>query len=133
MVYDFLRPLKRRLQSLNEVTAPYRQVLLVREMILALHFDTVSNDHYTLLDCTWLYMTVVPLNIGLMAHCSWVVVRITFLIFLHRLPYCCLCKVMHRKGTLLELCKCCSPYCALYQTVFIKILRLLGLHIAKVL
>ena len=52
MIYDFLRPLKRRLQSLNEVTAPYRQVLLVREMILALHFDTVSNDHYTLLDCT---------------------------------------------------------------------------------
>ena len=65
-------------------------------------------------------------------HCSLVIVRITFL-FLHRLPYCCLCKVMHRKGTLLELCKCCSPYSALYQKVIIKILRLLGLHIAKVL
>ena len=65
-------------------------------------------------------------------HCSLVIVRITFL-FLHRLPYCCLCKVMHRKGTLLELCKCCRPYSALYQKVIIKILRLLGLHIAKVL
>ena len=57
-----------------------------------------------------------------------------FFFFTHnRLPYCCLCKVMHRKGTLLELCKCCSPYSALYQKVIIKILRLLVLHTAKVL
>ena len=173
---------------LIEVTAQYRQVLLVREMILALWYckwrlTTVEGQ------TTILYMTVGSLYIGLMVHCvvpkgihtsptegiflrpptpanfvafeppppppppsrnfqslllggvwifsgatlcSLVIVRITFL-FLHRLPYCCLCKVMHRKGTLLELCKCCSPYSALYQKVIIKILRLLGVHIAKVL
>ena len=182
---------------LIEVTAQYRQVLLVREMILALWYckwrlTTVEGQ------TTILYMTVGSLYIGLMVHCvvpkgihtsptegiflrpptpveipvklhtfteifgplrppppppsrnfqslllggvwifcgathcSLVIVRITFL-FLHRLPYCCLCKAMHRKGTLLELCKCCNPYSALYQKVIIKILRLLGLHIAKVL